>query len=339
MASSHEITATGHEGHEHHVLPMSVYLGVYGVLLVLTVITVLVSYADLGPLSLPVAMVVAMIKATTVAAFFMHLRYDNRFFTLIFGGSLLFIAIFFSFTLFDLSSRGEFVQAEKTFTAKQQGVATYKQNPIELEHHDHHAGSAMAAIAHKRAHKHDHDKHADHDDDAPITQPGKVIVLPLDKAQAAKIAAQQAARLAAMREAAKKKAAAREKARKAAAAKATAAKKAADKKSNPFADYKAPPAKVLAQAKMLFAANCASCHGPDGKGDGAAAKGFPANMKPRNYYTQEFKYGSKVMEIYKTLTKGAPPLMQSFAGLPSDQRLALAKYVRHIYVTARIKKK
>ena len=44
-----------HESH-HHLMPIKTYMGVFGALMVLTVITVLVSYADLGPAALPVAM-------------------------------------------------------------------------------------------------------------------------------------------------------------------------------------------------------------------------------------------------------------------------------------------
>jgi cytochrome c oxidase subunit 4 len=93
----------GHAG--HHVLPHWIYLGVYGSLLVLTALTVGVSFANLGPLSLPVAMFVAIIKAGLVVGFFMHLRYDIRFHSLVFFGAFLFLAIFFVFTFMDVATR------------------------------------------------------------------------------------------------------------------------------------------------------------------------------------------------------------------------------------------
>lgn len=98
-----EAESHGHTG--HHVLPHWIYLGVYGGLLVLTALTVGVSFANLGPLSLPVAMFVAIIKAGLVVGFFMHLRYDIRFHSLVFFGAFLFLAIFFVFTFLDVANR------------------------------------------------------------------------------------------------------------------------------------------------------------------------------------------------------------------------------------------
>jgi cytochrome c oxidase subunit 4 len=90
----------------HHVSPKHVYVGVFAALLVLTGITYLVSYADLGAASLPVAMVVASMKASLVIAFFMHLKYEDRVFAFLFGTCLVFVAIFFSFTLYDMNNSG-----------------------------------------------------------------------------------------------------------------------------------------------------------------------------------------------------------------------------------------
>ena len=96
-----------HDGLGHHISPLPTYFMVYGALLVLTVLTVLVSYAELPPAqSIPAAMAVASVKATLVAAWFMHLKYDKRFNIFIFLAALWFMATFFVFTLFDLTSRG-----------------------------------------------------------------------------------------------------------------------------------------------------------------------------------------------------------------------------------------
>lgn len=97
-------SADVHEAH-HHVMPIKLYLQVFGALMVLTVITVLVSYADLGPLALGVAMLVAVIKAALVVGYFMHLKYDTRFHAFIFFSTILFVAIFFALTFFDLKTR------------------------------------------------------------------------------------------------------------------------------------------------------------------------------------------------------------------------------------------
>jgi cytochrome c oxidase subunit 4 len=94
--------AAHHDSESHHI---KVYLKVFGGLLVLTVLTVLVSLADLGPLSLPVAMAVAMVKATLVATFFMHLKDDERFNTFIFLAPTLFLALLFVYFYIDITGR------------------------------------------------------------------------------------------------------------------------------------------------------------------------------------------------------------------------------------------
>ncbi|UCD62872.1 MAG: cytochrome C oxidase subunit IV family protein [Candidatus Zixiibacteriota bacterium] len=91
----------------HHILPLKVYLGVGAALIVLTAITVTVSFFNFGPYNLLVAMVVAAIKASLVALFFMHLKYDSKLYMIIFVAAILFLAVFIIFTLFDTLLRGD----------------------------------------------------------------------------------------------------------------------------------------------------------------------------------------------------------------------------------------
>ena len=56
-------------------------------LLILTFITVWVSYYNFGIFNIVVAMAVASVKATLVALFFMHLKYDNRTNQVVFASS------------------------------------------------------------------------------------------------------------------------------------------------------------------------------------------------------------------------------------------------------------
>ncbi|MFA6148428.1 MAG: cytochrome C oxidase subunit IV family protein [bacterium] len=53
-------------------------LGVYLALALLTAITVLVSYVDLGLMNVVVALLIASVKASLVALFFMHLKSEDR---------------------------------------------------------------------------------------------------------------------------------------------------------------------------------------------------------------------------------------------------------------------
>ena len=95
-----------HAHDEPHILPLSTYFGVWGALVVLTAFTVAVSRFDFGSANTIVAMIVATIKATLVALFFMHLLYDNKLNLVILVASFLFVAIFFTPTLIDLGTRG-----------------------------------------------------------------------------------------------------------------------------------------------------------------------------------------------------------------------------------------
>ncbi|MCA9683845.1 MAG: cytochrome C oxidase subunit IV family protein [Myxococcales bacterium] len=92
-----------HEDH-HHVSPVWEFTAVFIALVCLTILTYAVSFAGLGSASLPVAMVVAFIKASLVVGYFMHLKYEDRFYAFIFLVTLIFVSIFFTFTLFDMST-------------------------------------------------------------------------------------------------------------------------------------------------------------------------------------------------------------------------------------------
>ena len=105
--------AHGGRAHVPHVLPLHVYIGVWAALIVLTAITVAVSYFDFGEGNIIVAMAVATIKASLVCAFFMHLKYDDRFNTMVLVGAFAFLGLLFMFSLADLPMRGEVDPAEK----------------------------------------------------------------------------------------------------------------------------------------------------------------------------------------------------------------------------------
>ncbi len=92
---------------EHHILPLRIYLSVAAALLVFTAITVIVSQYQFGEYNLLIAMIIAAIKATLVALFFMHLKYDNKIYATVFVGSLLFLAVFIIFTMFDTLRRDD----------------------------------------------------------------------------------------------------------------------------------------------------------------------------------------------------------------------------------------
>jgi cytochrome c oxidase subunit 4 len=93
--------------HTKHILPLRLYLAVGGALIVLTAVTVAVSFLHFGGWNVVVALSIAAIKATLVAMFFMHLKYDNKLYLFIFIVAVLFLAVFIVFTMFDTMTRDQ----------------------------------------------------------------------------------------------------------------------------------------------------------------------------------------------------------------------------------------
>src|SRR4051812_40861548 len=89
-----------------HVLPVRLYLLVFASLLVLTGTTVGVAFVDLGPLNNLVAMGIAVLKATMVILFFMHVRYSSRLTALVVVSGVFWLVIMVGLTLVDYSTRG-----------------------------------------------------------------------------------------------------------------------------------------------------------------------------------------------------------------------------------------
>ncbi len=82
-------------------MPVPALLGVFAVLMVLTALTVAATWVDLGGWNLWIAMGIATVKASLVALYFMHLRYDHPFNGLVFLVALAFLAVFISLALLD----------------------------------------------------------------------------------------------------------------------------------------------------------------------------------------------------------------------------------------------
>jgi cytochrome c oxidase subunit 4 len=115
MATEHAHAHGTHDAHDGeddgavhvHIASAPFYWGIFGTLIFLTIMTVKVSYYDFGSANIIIAMLIATMKASLVAAFFMHLRHDKLFNTFAFLGSFLFLAIFILLSYDDLGNRAK----------------------------------------------------------------------------------------------------------------------------------------------------------------------------------------------------------------------------------------
>jgi mono/diheme cytochrome c family protein len=89
-----------------------------------------------------------------------------------------------------------------------------------------------------------------------------------------------------------------------------------------------PSDSLLERGAGLYRANCSSCHGDNGLGDGPA--GLTLNPRPRNFHVLSgWTNGSKVAQIYRTLEEGIVRNgMAAYNYLPPVDRFALAHVVR-----------
>jgi cytochrome c oxidase subunit 4 len=93
-----------HADSEHglgHAVPLYVLTIVFVSLVVLTWITVAVTMIDLGSLNLWIALAIATVKASLVVLYFMHLRYDRPFNSIILVTALVFLFLFLGITIMD----------------------------------------------------------------------------------------------------------------------------------------------------------------------------------------------------------------------------------------------
>jgi high-affinity iron transporter len=82
----------------------------------------------------------------------------------------------------------------------------------------------------------------------------------------------------------------------------------------------------LVEGGVLFAKVCASCHGPDGGGDGPA--GTMLRPRPRSFLDPDVMVGLSPLRAFNAVTDGIPrTAMASFSALSEQERWNLAFFV------------
>jgi cytochrome c oxidase subunit 4 len=94
-----------HAHGQHHVVPLPIYYGIFGILIVLTAVTVAVAYVDLGRWNTVAALAIACFKALIVVLYFMHVKYSARLIKLTVIAGLYWMGIIFALTLGDYLTR------------------------------------------------------------------------------------------------------------------------------------------------------------------------------------------------------------------------------------------
>jgi cytochrome c oxidase subunit 4 len=90
-----------------HIVSLRVYFTIFIALMVGTALTVWAGLQDFpGPLNVIVALTIAVIKATLVVLYFMHVRYSSRLIWVVFASALFWLGILFALTFGDYWTRG-----------------------------------------------------------------------------------------------------------------------------------------------------------------------------------------------------------------------------------------
>lgn len=89
-----------------HVVPVAVYYRIFAALLILTALTVAAAYPDFGRFNAVIALTIAVVKATLVILYFMHVRYSPRLTWVVVSGGFFWLVVLIGLTMSDILSRG-----------------------------------------------------------------------------------------------------------------------------------------------------------------------------------------------------------------------------------------
>lgn len=90
---------------QNHEISFKTYLNILIILLILTGVTVGAAQVDFGMFNAIIALLIATIKGALVLLYFMHLKYDDFLYWVIFISSVLFAILFYLLSQIDVSTR------------------------------------------------------------------------------------------------------------------------------------------------------------------------------------------------------------------------------------------
>jgi high-affinity iron transporter len=80
------------------------------------------------------------------------------------------------------------------------------------------------------------------------------------------------------------------------------------------------------QGRATYVAKCQACHGPEGKGDGPAARALP--KPPRDFTSAAFWKGQTDAKLGSTITQGKPGSAMRGFSMSEEQLASLVAYLR-----------
>lgn len=90
-----------------HIVSLRIYISIFLALMVGTALTIWAGLTDFpGQLNVIIALTIAVVKATLVVLYFMHVRYSSRLIWVVFTSALFWLAILFALTFSDYWTRG-----------------------------------------------------------------------------------------------------------------------------------------------------------------------------------------------------------------------------------------
>jgi cytochrome c oxidase subunit 4 len=105
-----------------HIVSKKIYMAIFGALMLGTALTVAAAFKDLDHFfvgaNTVVALTIAVIKATLVVLYFMHVRYSSRLTWVIVVAGFFWLGIMFALTMSDYATRAQVVHEEPGVTER-----------------------------------------------------------------------------------------------------------------------------------------------------------------------------------------------------------------------------